>query len=264
MKNDQVYFFTAINCLFFITILIVIIVKRDKFKKYGAQEEKHLSHNGHSINMRDQEQIKTSISRELHDNIGQLLSVAQMNMYYLSKETNGDFRNNKVAKDTISIINQIRDSVQDISHKLNSDYIGRQGLIKLLRQEVRNLKIIKNINADLLVDGIEVPLKKNVELTVFRMVQEALQNIFKHSKADEVVIRLSYYDDSFELSVSDNGIGFNTEEVLNTENTGIGISGMYERARSVGGNLEITSSGKGTTVKMMLPDYAFEAGMINA
>lgn len=204
------------------------------------------------INFNEQEYLKSSISRELHDNVGQLLSLTQMNLHYLSKATSGDFRNNKITRDTISILDQIYDSIQHISHKLNADFVNKSGLISILRQEATSLKITKNISVQLDIDGNECRLKKDVELSIFRIAQESLRNIIKHAHATEVIISLNYSTDYLQVAIKDNGVGFEMSNIATESTSGIGLASMHYRAASINAALNIISSQDGTTIQIQL------------
>ena len=264
MKFHQSHILIALNCLFVFTIILFVLVKKIKQHKYPKKNARYIPTNQGIPNFSNQELINTNISRELHDNIGQLLSLAQMNVHYLSKEINDDFRNYKVARDTISIINQVHNIIHNISHKLSSEYISQKGLVKMLRQELIDIRIVKEINAELYIEGVVKSLKKEVELTIFRVVQEAMHNIIKHSNADCIKILLHYTMNDFQLEIVDNGIGFNVEKELTSAAKGIGIINMHQRIESIDGELNITSSEKGTSLLITLPYvYAFDTEIAN-
>lgn len=264
MKDTKLLLYVTTCCLSLLTVLLILMMKKNRDSR-GAirQVETGMSSSQTSLSLNEQEQIRTSISKELHDNIGQLLSLAQMNIYYLSKEINGEFRNNKVARDTISIIDQIHYSVQNISRNLNTDHIYRKEFDGLVKDELSVLKIAKNINTEFSLFGERKILRRDVKLAAFRIVQEALHNIVKHAHADDIRIIQHNDLDFLKVDISDNGIGFNVGVVEKENTCGLGVASMQQRAEAMGGDLQIVSSNKGTIVSLTLPgNIAYEHAIV--
>ncbi|MBL7684299.1 MAG: hypothetical protein JNK00_13150 [Flavipsychrobacter sp.] len=260
MENNIFYLLTTISVSTILIVFAISTIKRYAQSKNLKKNERYIPMHNALINFNEQEYLKSSISRELHDNVGQLLSLTQMNLHYLSKATNGDFRYNKITRDTISILDQIYDSIQHISHKLNADFVNKSGLISMLKQEATSLKIAKNISVVLNIDGNECRLKEDVELSIFRIAQESLRNIIKHAQATEVIISMNYSADYLHMAIKDNGIGFEMDRITTDNTSGIGLASMHHRAASICATLNIISSQDGTTIQIELASvYAYKA-----
>ncbi|MEZ5016126.1 MAG: ATP-binding protein [Flavipsychrobacter sp.] len=256
MKDTKLLLYVTTCCLSLLTALLILIIKKNKDNRGPIRQvEAGISSRQIPANssLIEQEHIRTSISKELHDNIGQLLSLAQMNIYYLSKEISGEFRNNKVARDTISIIDQIHYSVQNISHNLNTDHVYKKDLDGLVKDELSVLKIAKGINTEFELYGERKTLNKDVKLAVFRVVQEALHNIVKHAYADGIIITQNNNPEFLKIDISDNGVGFNAKDIKEEDTNGLGLASMQQRVEAFGGYLHIASNDKGTTVSLTLP-----------
>lgn len=198
-----------------------------------------------------QEQTFQNISREIHDNIGQKLTLAKLYLNTL------DITNtNKVSSQINSSVEMIGDAINDlsdISRSMSSEIILNNGLIKALEFEVEQLNKPGVYNITLSITGNSVFLAADKELVLFRIVQEALNNVIKHSLATTISLQLNYEFDKLILTIIDNGKGFDhTTETI----SGTGLSNMAKRTQLLKGNFIINStSGKGTIIKIEIPIY---------
>jgi two-component system sensor histidine kinase DegS len=130
------------------------------------------------------------------------------------------------------------------------------GLIPTLRRHMESLANRTGVNSNMTVSGIEGRLPAQVEIALFRIAQEALENAVTHGKADSVQVNLEYVDGLLRLTIEDNGSGFAASEVLSASSASglYGITGMRERANMLGGDLYLDStSGKGAKVRAEIP-----------
>lgn len=196
-----------------------------------------------------QEQTFQNISREIHDNIGQKLTLAklQLNTLGLPEE---NVSAQKV-KDSIHMISEAIDDLSDISRSMSSELILHNGLIKALEFETAQLKKSGLYSIKLSVTGDTSFLDTHIELVLFRIVQEALNNIIKHSTATVITINLDYNSDLLTLDIVDNGRGFTFEKDCEQ---GAGLNNMKKRASTLNGQLTINSQpGNGTAIKIEIP-----------
>jgi signal transduction histidine kinase len=142
-----------------------------------------------------------------------------------------------------------------------------QGLIPALRTYVEQLNSTGNFLAHLEVEGLDKPLRREVERNIFSIIQEAVNNVEKHAKAKNVWIKLGVEGDYLTVSVADDGVGFDVKEVLSKykEKMSLGLLNMQERARAIGAQLSIRSTtkglGRGTIVSLRIPvSAAFASG----
>jgi signal transduction histidine kinase len=196
-----------------------------------------------------QEQTFTDISREMHDNIGQILSFVKLNLAFSERLSDAD----KQAKisESRELLSQAIVDLRHLSKSMSFEYIASQGLVKTVENEVERIKRSNLINASLKVEGSPAPLGAERELVLFRIFQETLNNTLKHSGAKNLSINLQYSDDLFNLTLEDDGSGFATYNL--PEATGSGLRNMQNRAALIGALTTIDSSpGNGCRVNVSL------------
>ena len=195
-----------------------------------------------------QEQTFQNISREIHDNIGQKLSLVKLYFNTLNY-SNSDKTALQVA-DSVNIISQAINDLSDLSRSLSSENILNNGLIHALKFEVAQLKNLGKYEVNFSTSDNSVFLNGQSELVIFRIVQEALNNIIKHAAADIINIELQYNSQLLTINIIDNGKGFKSNSISN----GIGLLNMKKRAKILNGNLVINSiPGVHTQIKIEIP-----------
>ncbi|MFC1940261.1 PAS domain S-box protein [Chloroflexota bacterium] len=206
---------------------------------------------------RAQEDERKRISRELHDEVAQSLAALCLEIDAVSSIKNrlpGEAIT-RLSK-TRARINGILDSVRRFSHELRPGDLDEVGLILTLERLTEELTVEGNTAAHLEVTGSDRRLPAEVELALFRIAQEALRNIRKHSEATQVKVEVQFTDSKVKLNVVDNGIGFDFSKAVGdySGKGKLGLVGMNERAKLLNGNLSVKSQhGKGTTITAELP-----------
>lgn len=252
----------AMLLLFFLAFVIVLVISLKRKLNAHAMEKQKLIYDYQDklvrIRIEEQENAKNQISKELHDNVGQLLGLAQMNMHtVLDNEQYGNYRTGRMIKDTLSLIDRTAYFLHNISHTLNSDYISRLGLIEMLRRELDFINISRGILCVVDIEGDSRSLDGETEILIYRIVQELLHNTIKHARASQVTITLIYTEDHFTIRIADNGVGFDVSKVRNTG--GIGFINMYQRADLLKGRLEIQSApGEGSSATLTIDASHYE------
>ena len=189
-----------------------------------------------------QEQTLKNISEEIHDNVGQVLSLAKLNLFTF--ETNSGQK----LEDTKNLVSKAINDLRNLSRSMHGDIIAELGLQQSIANELAIIENTRQFVTTLKVMGIAYKLDKQKEMVLFRIAQEALNNCIKYSKAKNITVELSYDTDQFLLSVTDDGIGFDA-----TNTAGIGLKSMQNRAALIGGIFLLHSSpGKGTTISIEL------------
>ena len=196
-----------------------------------------------------QEETFKKVSLDLHDNVGQMLSLVKLNLNTLppgnSKELDEKLEN---AKDMLTKIIQ---EVRDIARTMNSEVINRIGIAHAIEIEIQNIKKLSTLQVSFTWTDEMLNIDPQVELILFRIVQESLHNVIKHSQANKLEVIGTYVDNYFQLIVSDNGVGFDPSE---TFNNGSGLLNLESRCKLINANLQINSSvGKGTIITISLP-----------
>jgi two-component system, NarL family, sensor kinase len=200
-----------------------------------------------------QEQTFKNISKEIHDNIGMSLTLAKLNLNTLKPD---EIRSSSVqVNSSIDLISKAITDLTDISKSMNADFIAEYGLINALEQEINKLKIIGLYHITFEVSGETTFMNSPKELIIFRIVQEALNNILKHAQAKRIILKLDYQPDHLDLDINDNGIGFmiNSNANLTDKKNGSGLINMKNRALMLGGSWKIDSSDEGTIIKLTVP-----------
>jgi signal transduction histidine kinase len=196
-----------------------------------------------------QEQAFMKIGQEIHDNIGQILTLAKLNLSTVNGSFTGKDRQ-KVESAQELITKALRD-LRDLSKTLNTEQIVNMGLLNAIRMELNLLEKTGIISTNFNEKGISRKSDPKKELIIFRIIQESIQNVIKHSRASLISVSADYEERHLRIVVRDNGIGFNIAEQMMT---GGGISNMKSRARIVGAELNIESKhSEGTTICICLP-----------
>jgi two-component system, NarL family, sensor kinase len=202
-----------------------------------------------------QEQTLRNVSQEIHDNLGQILSLVKMNLntLHLDATTGQDA---ELVKDTKDLVSNVITDMRNLSKSLKGDKLLRLGLTEALRADVNMLNKSGNYEATLTVSGEEYRLDKQKEIVIYRIAQEAMNNIIKHARAKKTDLNLHYSPGTFTFSIKDDGIGFQAEPLLqtNAEQGGSGLRNMRDRAALINATLNMTSNtGNGTTITVILP-----------
>jgi two-component system, NarL family, sensor kinase len=198
-----------------------------------------------------QEQTLTNISQELHDNVGQTLSLAKLNLNTLKWQNIDEVKEKIDASKhliTESLIN-----IRDIAKSMLGEKITAIGLQEAVKNELKIIKISGKYEVDFIRSEEPINFTPQQEIVVFRIIQEALHNITKHAQATSIIVHLTTEKNITSITLTDNGKGFDAEKLLAT-NTGVGLTNMKNRAALIGAQIVISSKeNKGTifSVKIM-------------
>jgi signal transduction histidine kinase len=202
-----------------------------------------------------QEQTLKNISQEIHDNIGQALSLAKLNLNTMPP-TNDEALQQKILNSKELVSKAITD-LRDLSRSLDTDYVQEMGLQRAIEYEMEMIRKTGTIETNMIVEGTLFRLEKQKELILFRIVQETFNNILKHANAKSIYVNIIYSDSAFTLVIKDDGKGVNLQPFNDGENNnfGLGIRNMHSRAKLIGGDFNMSSNiGEGTKVKIVLPN----------
>jgi signal transduction histidine kinase len=203
-----------------------------------------------------QDDERRRIARELHDSVGQMLAALNMNLSTVRADVERLAKTATALVDSENLVNQMSTEVRTISHLLHPPLLDEAGLSSALRWYVDGFSLRSKIRVDLDLPEDFGRLPRESETAIFRVVQECLTNIHRHSGSPIARIRLRQRDHEVVAEIEDNGKGIPAEKQMEMTSTGIpgvGIRGMRERIRQLGGTLEINSNGSGTVVVVKLP-----------
>lgn len=200
-----------------------------------------------------QEQTFQHISREIHDNINLSLTLAKLNLNTLDWK-NPEKTKHEV-KSSVVILSSAISDLSNLSKSINTELITDMGLIKAVKSEAERIKSIAHLEIGVDIKGEPVYLESRKELIIFRIIQEALNNVIKHAKATKVCVGLDYQDNFLKLAIQDNGIGFSEEEVMiRRQNGNAGLKNMQTRTQLFGGDFMIeTKAASGTRISVTIP-----------
>lgn len=200
-----------------------------------------------------QETERQNIARELHDEIGQVLTAIRINLDHI-KGSCAIEQCLPHVDDSIVVVDEALAKVRELSLDLRPSLLDNLGLSAALRWYVDRYAQRTGIAAEIRTLIREQRLKHEVETACFRIVQEALTNVARHAKAKRVEVNIKELDGNVVLTVKDDGIGFDTQNLSNDVLTTLGLLGMAERAQSVGGSFEISSTVfRGTEIQAVFP-----------
>ncbi len=205
--------------------------------------------------LRDDE--RRQISRELHDSVGQLLAALSMNMAVVMSQAHRlDAAGARAIAENATMVEQISSEIRTISHLLHPPLLDAAGLTSALRWYVDGFSERSKIQVDVHISDEIGRLSDEMEIAIFRMVQECLTNIHRHSGSNAATIRVRKEDHRILVEVEDEGKGIPLDKQLalrSSGRTGVGFRGMRERLRQLGGTLDIQSDERGTAVTATLP-----------
>ncbi|MCF8304203.1 MAG: sensor histidine kinase [Bacteroidales bacterium] len=201
-----------------------------------------------------QEKERERFARDIHDSVGSGLSALKMNISNLDPDNKGIRSKNKdIYSNSLDILDDIHKEIRNISFNLKPKILASQGLLPVLEEMIRRINTIGKINVSLNVFDFETRLPTDVEINTYRVLQEILNNIMKHSNAQHVSIQLTKYESEINLMVEDDGTGFDIQDLK--KNNSYGWDNIISRLELINGKHEIdTMPGrKGTTVIIDIP-----------
>lgn len=256
MENQK----EIISLIIYVSILIVILVtfvitffiayqkRKTQLLIEKAEQKRHFEEELAKAQTEIQEQAYKNISWELHDNIGQLLSVAKMQLNMLQDDVPQE--KIKSFEEASNVLGQGLKELRQLSHTLNTDYVTRVGLQESIENEVGRFKRLNFLRVEYKVEGNPVSVNPKDEIIIFRIFQECFSNVVKYSKASLLSIILKYLPTELYVSASDNGIGFDMGEIQE----GAGITNMKKRAELIGADISIKAhKNEGVSVTLIYP-----------
>jgi signal transduction histidine kinase len=214
--------------------------------KIKNEELKELLHSITQI----QEREKAAIAMELHDDTGQHLTDALLNLEMALQDVGSDAGLRKRIKSIAGSVSTVLERLHDISVELHPPVLNL-GLTEALSNILRRMNGEYPIDFTMEVEGKEPTIPSEIKINIYRIVQEALSNVIKHSRAKEAMVCLSFKDEGIDLLVKDNGKG--CRKSAGKDRIQLGLVNMRERAEQIGGVFDLSSSRMGTTVTLQVP-----------
>jgi signal transduction histidine kinase len=202
-----------------------------------------------------QDEERKRIARELHDSVGQTLVALNIEQKLLAKRFGGMPDLERRMNDVQGLTRQLIQEIRTMSYLLHPPLLDDSGLVGAIRWYVDGLAARSGIEIDLQIPEDFGRVPAVVELTIFRIVQEALTNVHRHSKSKDAVIRITRDDNKVSLEIEDHGTGMSAQKLdqIQTRGSGVGIRGMRERLRQLRGEMSIESTPTGTKISLQIP-----------
>lgn len=247
--EDQIYviifatvFLGGIMSTFIISMVFIHrqrqIQNRQKMDQIKSEHEKTLLNIENEI----QQETLAHIGRELHDNIGQLLSLAKLNF--------GSIKPEKQAEGKL-ILNQVIQEVRGLSKQLNLDWVESISINEFIEQQLGRIKATGFCETELSADLELVDLVKDQKLVLIRVIQESLNNAIKHAAPNKIEARVYQDGTGRKIRITDDGKGFDDTQ----QSSGSGMFNLKKRMETINGQFELTSTvGKGTEITLTLPN----------
>jgi two-component system, NarL family, sensor kinase len=237
LKNSTILLASVIMGFLLLAVLMFHFFqnhrKKQKLNLLQQQEQA-------SLLMIDAEQKeRMRIARELHDGIGQKLTVLRL---YASIEEEKNKKNIELLDSTIK-------DVRDLSHNLMPEILNL-GLFKALKSLCDMINQSEKVTCELIYDeaAAAVMFSKEIEMSVYRIVQEVINNMLKHAQATKITVRLLKGENNYRIYIQDNGVGFQVKSIHQSK--GIGWSNIFTRAKIINAEIELDSSSKGTNIQL--------------
>jgi len=242
-----IVFLVVISLMVF--ILLFYQKKRFQHQQLLADKEKEFSQQLLQSQLEMQEQTFNTISREIHDNVGQILSLAKVQLNIIEQSDSIDKNLLTDAKESVS---KAMTDLRDIAKSLNSERIQLSSLPEITEYELQRINRAGIMLTSFAIEGQEQPVAEQKKLIIFRIVQEAFHNILKHSEAKNIEVIFHYNTGELRIDIIDDGKGFDKE--LLTKRDGLGLHNIVNRANLIGGEAHINSIiNKGTHITIISP-----------
>ena len=220
--------------------------KMEKQQMEGEYQRKLLQ-----TTLESQEKERKRLASELHDSVGAMLSATKLNLNFLQSLSEG-IETRQSLDETKGMIDDTIETVRRISKDLLPSSLEKFGLVEALKEFCDKVSTPKT-GVTFQYDDKELPVKKEQELPIYRLVQEIVNNALKHADAKTVIVN-ARVTPIFSLVITDNGKGFDVLATKKDINKGVGLYNIENRVDMLGGQIELTSTlGQGTTYKIVIP-----------
>ncbi|GGD61691.1 two-component sensor histidine kinase [Emticicia aquatilis] len=239
IRNLLIFFLSSVLLL---SIILAIVLHRSlKLRQKNIEFSLELAQTQNQMikkEIQTQETERQRLAKDLHDDLGGTLSVIK-----------GKIANEKVSQEAINLVEQAIEDLRYISRNLSPPELENDGLIISIKNTIDRVQNVSNIKFAFITFGEKQKLNQDIKLNIYRIITELINNILKHSKAQNAIIQLIYYQESLQILVEDDGIGIKSDK----NNWGIGLKNINSRVEFLGAKLDIDSGAKGTTVIIELP-----------
>jgi signal transduction histidine kinase len=191
-----------------------------------------------------QEQVFNQISQEIHDNIGQLLSVVRLQLNTLPL-------NEEETKPTDDLLGKAIQDLRNLSHTLSTDIIRKEGIVLSIQRLLESISRTGKYLVDFSYPKSDLIISSSNVLILYRIIQESITNIVKHAKASTIKVHIFENEDNLHFDILDDGVGYDVDEAV--QKGGAGHENMYKRAALIGATIQLTSEiNKGSRIRISI------------
>jgi signal transduction histidine kinase len=265
LKQNTIWLMSAVGGLVLLTITIYFAYTNQRSKVRIEQKEREVQAMklekvlkdqelfGIDSMIQGQEKERQRIANDLHDNLGSLLATLKLHFQNLRmRKDRGETEQGMLFQTTDALIEEAYQQVRTIAHAANAGVSGKEGLLPAVKHFASKVSVMNRLTIEVEDHGMDQPLDNSMEITIFRIVQELITNAIKHAQASEVTIHLTRYEDSINVMVEDNGVGFDISRIKPGET--MGLYSIQKRIEILGGTVTIDSIiQNGTTIIIDIP-----------
>lgn len=202
--------------------------------------------------LQGQEKERAKLAAELHDDLGSMLATLKLNFQNIQQHNKKNSQDNLLFLKTDNLLEEAYQKVRTIAHNKNAGVIGSDGLLLAVKNMVKKAAIPNKLEINVTTFGLDERLENTLEVSIFRMIQELLTNIIKHSFATKASVEMTQHIDSLTIIIEDNGKGFDYNKI--DKKAGMGLDSIDKKTDQLGGTFSIDSRlGKGTTIIIDIP-----------
>ena len=237
-------------------IFFVVVYQRRLLRQQKLMQEQEAAHQRQllSASIQTQENERQRIARDLHDEIGAMLSAVKMKVGQAKRKAKDNEALTPVLAETTDMLTDSIQNVRRISHALLPPLLDKFGLEAALKDTVEKSQSTDGPMVSFVLEGENRRLPQNQELGLYRVALEILNNALKHAQATHIDMKLAFQPDHIILEIKDNGVGFNLD-AKKASATGLGLKNIESRVLTIGGEWEFRSQkGEGTYVRITVPE----------
>ncbi len=237
-KSTAIIFLSGTLVILLLVIFIVYSRIRIKQERRLNQERMQMQQLQMKVVLESQESERKRFARDLHDDFGQLITAVKMMLTQMHTSTNQQERS-EIALKSNEVLDSMHSQLREIAHNLMPEQLMEEGLEAALRDYARRISKNTDIQIEVNTFGLDKTLNQAVEINLYRIIQEWINNVIKYSGAKNLSLQLTGFDNEINLLIEDNGKGFNKEKLL--KSSGWGWKNIQSRLEAINGKLEIDS-----------------------
>ena len=249
----MVYGALGFSLLISAIVFMLITQNKRRYVYMAEKKEREYQYQNELLNtqLELQEHLLNQVSQEIHDNVGQVLSLVKVHLYSVSNQPANE-RSLALLDTSAALLDKAIEDLRNISHAQSASIVDRLGLKEAITKELGYLNVLKGHASEITVIGNFYSLLPEQELFIYRIAQEAIINSIKHAHGSMLKVTLDYEQAMFTLTVADNGVGFDVSAA--DTKPGIGVAHMRQRAKLLRAELQINSQPlQGTIVTLKMP-----------